>query len=74
MKFHPRYTPLLFAFFMSCGVAFIVSGVLTAIIDGFDNFIQTWMLGFSIAWPVACSAVLVLAPRVRRLVQHLTAQ
>ena len=74
MKFHPRHTNLLFAFFMSSCVAFIVSCVLTAVIDGFDNFFPTWMLGFSIAWPVAFSVVLVLAPRVRRLVQHLTAQ
>lgn len=59
---------------MSLSMAFIMSGVLTAIIDGFDNFIATWMLGFSIAWPVAFPVVLVIAPRVRRLVQQLTAQ
>jgi len=74
MKFHPVHGNLLFAFFMSFCVALIVSGALTAIIDGFDNFIPTWMLGFSTAWPIAFSAVIVLAPRVRRLVQDLTAQ
>lgn len=74
MKFHPRYSNLLFAFFMSLCMAFIMSGVLTAIIDGFDNFIPTWMFGFSIAWPVAFPAVLLIAPQMRKLVHKLTTQ
>jgi Protein of unknown function (DUF2798) len=45
-------------------MAFIMSGVLTAIFDGFDNFIASWMFGFPIAWPIAFPAVLLIAPRV----------
>jgi hypothetical protein len=55
-------------------MAFIMSGVLTAIHRGFENFISNWMFGFVIAWPIAFPAVLVIAPRVRRVVQRLTAQ
>lgn len=72
MKIHPRHTNLLFSFVMLLSMAFIMSGVLTAIFDGFTNFIASWMFGFSIAWPIAFPAVLLIAPRVRRLVQQLT--
>lgn len=59
---------------MSLTMAFIMSGVLTTIYHGFESFIASWMLGFVIALPIAFPAVLVIAPRVRRLVQRLTAQ
>ena len=55
-------------------MAFVMSGVLTAIFEGFEHFFTSWMLGFGIAWPIAFPAVLVIAPRVRRLVHYLTAQ
>lgn len=74
MTIHTRYSNLLFALFMSLGMVFIMSGVLAIIYRGFENFLANWARGFVIAWPFAFPAVLVLAPRVRRLVQHLTAQ
>jgi hypothetical protein len=74
MNIHPRHSNLLFALFMSLSMAFIMSGVLTAIYHGFEDFISNWMYGFSVAWPIAFPAVLVIAPRVRRVVQRLTSQ
>lgn len=39
MKFHPKYTSLLFGFFMSMLMAFIMSGILSLVNLGFvDGF------------------------------------
>lgn len=73
MKIHPRHSNLLFALFMSLGMVLIMSGVLAVIYRGFEGFLENWARGFIIAWPFAFPSVLVLAPRVRRLVQGLTA-
>jgi len=74
MKIHPRYNHLLFSVFMSMIVAFIVTGVLTAVNLGYENFISNWERSFGIAWSIAFISVLTIAPRVSRWVQRLTAQ
>ena len=57
---------------MSLSMAFIMSGVLTAVYQGFDDFIENWMLGFAIVWLIAFPAILIIAPRARRLAQQVT--
>ena len=59
---------------MSMIVAFIVTGVLTAVNLGYANFILNWTRNFGIAWAIAFISVLVIAPPVSRWVQRLTAQ
>jgi len=59
---------------MSLIMAYIMSGVLTAIFHGFADLFSSWLRGFVIAWPIAFPAVLVIAPLVRRWVRQLTAQ
>jgi hypothetical protein len=59
---------------MSLSMAFIMSGVLTAFNRGFDNFLASWARSFVFAWLIAFPVVLIIVPRVRRLVQRLTAQ
>ncbi len=73
MKIPQKYTGLLFAFVMSLLMAFLMSGVLTAVFVGVDGqFIAHWMNGFIHAWPIAFPAILVVAPLVRKIVASLT--
>lgn len=58
---------------MSMFVALIVTFVLTLANHGFEGFIGSWTHSFLIAWAIAFVSVLIVAPRVRRLVQWLTA-
>lgn len=57
---------------MSLIVACIVTCVLTAINYGYEDFILSWARSFVIAWVIAFLAVLIIAPKVLRLVQRLT--
>ena len=59
---------------MSMIVAFIVTGVLTAVNLGYQDFFLNWTRSFGVAWSIAFISVLTIAPRVSRWVQRLTAQ
>jgi Protein of unknown function (DUF2798) len=73
MLIPPRFTSLLFAFFMSMLMAFIMSGILTFVNLGpVGGFFFKWMHAFVIAWACAFPTVLVVAPIVRRIVAKLT--
>jgi hypothetical protein len=73
MKVPKQYTHILFGFVMSLLMAFIMSGVLTALFVGIDQlFISHWMHAFIYAWPVAFPAVLIVSPIVRKIVLRLT--
>jgi hypothetical protein len=75
MRIPSRYAPLLFAFLMSCIMAFIVSAFVTLINTGMnDGFVGRWMHAFSLAWPVAMFCVLLFVNKVRKLVAKLTTQ
>jgi len=67
-----KYTPLVFAFFMSMMMAFVMSGVLTLANLGFpSDFFSRWMRAFAIAWACAFLAVLLIAPVARKIVTTL---
>jgi Protein of unknown function (DUF2798) len=73
MKINAKYSDLLFAFFMSLLMAFLMSGVLTAIHLGFTpRFIAQWLHSFVLALPIAFPSILVIAPVVRKIVAKLT--
>jgi hypothetical protein len=75
MKFNPKHSHLLFAFFMSLLMAFLMSGVLTAIHLGFTpHFVAQWLHSFILAWPIAFPSILLIAPIVRKIVVKLTEQ
>jgi len=74
MKLHHRFAHLLFSLLMSMIVAFIVTGVLADVNFGYRNLIANWAHSFVIAWPIAFISVLLISPRVHRLVKWLTAQ
>jgi hypothetical protein len=75
MKIDAKHSNLLFAFFMSVLMAFLMSGVLTAIHLGITpHFIAQWLHSFVLAWPIAFPSILLLAPIVRKIVAHLVAE
>jgi hypothetical protein len=75
MHIPPRYAPLLFAFLMSCLMAFIVSAFVTSVNTGLnDGFLGRWMHSFAVAWPVAMVCILLFVNKVRNLVVKLTEQ
>ena len=63
-----RWQPLLFALFMSCFMAFCMSGILTLVNLGWvEGFVRYWARGFLVAWPIAFPLVLLFAPLTRKL-------
>lgn len=68
MKVPARFTAVVFAFFMSMLMAFVMSAVLTLVNLGpVSDFFAKWMRAFVIAWCFAFPAVLLVAPVARRL-------
>lgn len=68
-KLHPRYTPLVFAFFMSAIMAFLMCLVITAANQGVDSHLLGNSLhAYKLAMPVAFVCVLLVRPVVLRLV------
>lgn len=58
-----------FAFVMSCIMAFVMSGLMTALNFGVDTaFVRTWLRNDLAAWSIAFPLAAMLAPLVRRAV------
>lgn len=70
MKLHKRYYSLVFAFFMSLNMSFLMSGVITLINLGMvDDFLHRWLLkAFPTAWAAAFPISLFVVPILRRFV------
>lgn len=67
-----RYETVVFAFFMSMMMSFLMSGVVTFINLGLvDNFLILWLRAFSRAFVVAFPCVLIVVPFVRKIVAKL---
>lgn len=63
---------LTFALIMGMITTAIISFVLIAVNLGFtENFLMTWLRSWSIAYVLAVSAMLLIAPRVQLLVNNL---
>ena len=73
-KIPRRHAPVLFAFLMSVSLSGVLSAAITAVNTGLDaGFVGRWMHAFALAWSFAFPAVTVAAPRMRALVERLTA-
>jgi hypothetical protein len=74
MRFLPaRYGQLAFGVIVSGLMSFLVTGLATAKNVGVGaGFTDAWMAAWAFAWPIACAAILVLGPLVRRLVASIT--
>lgn len=70
-----RFAHILFGFFLSCLMSFIVAGIATYRALGLvDGFMAEWIGSWLSAWMVAFPTVLVVAPLARRLVALLVAK
>lgn len=73
-KIHPKHTPLVMTFLMSAFMALLMSGVITAVNQGFSGaFFGQWMHAYSIAWPTAFCIMFVLRPFVMWLTSQIIA-
>jgi pheromone shutdown protein TraB len=69
----PRFAPFAFSLIISGLMSLLVTCVATAKNVGTGaGFAGAWMAAWAFAWPIACAAILVLAPMVRRLVGAIT--
>ena len=73
MKLSARHAPLLFGALLSAIMVAIVSAFVILSTHGLDGFALHWLRSCATTWPVAFPTVLLVAPRVRRLVERLTA-
>lgn len=71
--FPARFAPVLFGFFLSCLMSFIITCVATLKAVGMiDGFVGIWMQAWIFSWLIAFPTVLLVAPLARRLVGRLT--
>ena len=63
-----RYRNALFALVMSGCTALIVSGIIMSMhLPWDDRFVSAWLRAYFTAWPIVFVAIIVIAPRVNRL-------
>lgn len=68
-KLPARFTPVVFAFYMSSIMAMLICMVVTAANDGVESdYIGKVMTAYQLAMPVAFIAVMIVRPIVMRLV------
>ena len=71
MKIRKRFFPVVFAFFLTLIMVFIVTGVGTAVNVGFPpNFFLLWMKAWGAAWLVAFPSAIFVAPLARTLTER----
>lgn len=73
MKIPKKFFPVVFAFFLTLVMVFIVSGITTAMNLGITpDFLQRWIRAWFFTWCVAFPAAIVVAPFARRLTERVT--
>ncbi len=71
MKIPRRFFPVVFAFFLTIMMVFIITGVGTAINIGIPpDFFVRWMKAWIVAWMVAFPVAIFVAPFARRLAER----
>lgn len=73
MKIPKKFFPVVFAFFLTLVMVFIVSGITTVLNVGITpDFLARWMHAWFLTWCVAFPAAIVVAPFARRLTERVT--
>jgi hypothetical protein len=73
MKIPAKYSNLLFGGLLSTIMVTIISGAVVLVNQGLTpDLPRQWLKGFATAWPIAFPSVLIVAPRVRKIVARLT--
>ncbi|HSC69353.1 MAG TPA: DUF2798 domain-containing protein, partial [Cellvibrio sp.] len=69
-KLHPKFTPIVFAFYMSLIMAFLMSMIIVAANSGIaDHYLAQVIHAYSIAMPSAFFCILLVRPLVMKLVK-----
>ena len=69
-KLHPKFMPVVFAFYMSLIMAFLMSLIIVAANSGVsDDYLGNVLHAYRIAMPSAFGCILVVRPLVMRLVK-----
>lgn len=69
-KLHPKFTPLVFAFYMSLIMAFLMSMIIVAANSGIaDHYLAQVIHAYSIAMPSAFFCILLVRPLVMQMVK-----
>ena len=67
-----KYAPMLFGLMLSGVMSLLISGIATLRVVGLaSGFVGAWASAWTMAWGVAFPTVLLVAPRVRRVVDQL---
>lgn len=70
-KLHVKYTPIVFAFYMSLIMAFLMSLIIVAANSGIaDHYLEQVLHAYRIAMPSAFVCILIVRPLVMLLVKH----
>ncbi|BBE49682.1 hypothetical protein OYT1_ch0106 [Ferriphaselus amnicola] len=73
MRIPAKYANILFGGMLSAIMVTVISGTVLFVNQGYSpEFFRQWFKGFTSAWPIAFPTVLVVAPRVRKMVARLT--
>ena len=73
--FPGQYAPILFSFFLSIFMPFVVSGVATySAIGLIEGSFETWMISWLRSSIVAFPVLLIVSPLTRKLVDKLTSE
>lgn len=68
-----RFAPVLFAFIMSTTLSGLMSAIITGVNTGLEaGFLDRWLPAYALAFSLAFPSVTLIAPVVRRFVDHLT--
>ena len=71
--FPKKYSKVLFIFFMGLGMSLLMTLIITFINTGMDEqFINRFLKAWSISFPIAISAILIVAPIARKFVDKIT--
>jgi hypothetical protein len=69
-----RYAGIVFALLMSTSISALMSAAITLLNTGWDaGFVSRWLHAYALSWSMAFPIVVTVAPRVRQLVDRLTA-
>ena len=71
MKIPRRFFPVVFAFFLTIIMVFVITGIGTAVHLGFPpDFFAHWARAWLAAWVVAFPVAIFVAPFARRLTER----
>jgi Protein of unknown function (DUF2798) len=74
LRIPKRYAGIVFALLMSTSISALMSAAITLLNTGWDaGFLGRWLHAYALSWSMAFPIVATVAPRVRRLVDQITA-